>query len=338
MSDKNDILKIIYAQIIRGRTEFSLDDSTYYIKHLSFLDSADIDSHKLKYFNRAKEQGLPTYSDRFNSIIENKTWSLEKDKETSNVKDFLENLKHSKTLLPLEKDRKIVDKQILEYKLRLNKLVNEKSNLIGLHCESWAEKKINEYYVFTTLYRDSELTQKLYSSEEFNDLEQFELDKLTRIYNEKMVAFVEGNLRRISLMPYFFNVFNLAGENIYYLFGKPLVNLTFYQIEIISNARNYKNILQNSKTSPPLECLSDSDKLLEWFEQVKTQEKLIESDIIEEGDDRKVVTAAKGMVGASKKELEMMGVDKGAQTKLEKALKESKTGEVGFEEILKLNL
>ena len=338
MSDKNDILKIIYAQIIRGRTEFSLDDSTYYIKHLSFLDSADIDSHKLKYFNRAKEQGLPTYSDRFNSIIENKTWSLEKDKETSNVKDFLENLKHSKTLLPLEKDRKIVDKQILEYKLRLNKLVNEKSNLIGLHCESWAEKKINEYYVFTTLYRDSKLTQKLYSSEEFNDLEQFELDKLTRIYNEKMVAFVEGNLRRISLMPYFFNVFNLAGENIYYLFGKPLVNLTFYQIEIISNARNYKNILQNSKTSPPLECLSDSDKLLEWFEQVKTQEKLIESDIIEEGDDRKVVTAAKGMVGASKKELEMMGVDKGAQTKLEKALKESKTGEVGFEEILKLNL
>jgi len=338
VSDKNDILKIIYAQIIRGRTEFSLDDSTYYIKHLSFLDSADIDSHKLKYFNRAKEQGLPTYSDRFNSIIENKTWSLEKDKETSNVKDFLENLKHSKTLLPLEKDRKIVDKQILEYKLRLNKLVNEKSNLIGLHCESWAEKKINEYYVFTTLYRDSELTQKLYSSEEFNDLEQFELDKLTRIYNEKMVAFVEGNLRRISLMPYFFNVFNLAGENIYYLFGKPLVNLTFYQIEIISNARNYKNILQNSKTSPPPECLSDSDKLLEWFEQVKTQEKLIESDIIEEGDDRKVVTAAKGMVGASKKELEMMGVDKGAQTKLEKALKESKTGEVGFEEILKLNL
>jgi len=338
VSDKNDILKIIYAQIIRGRTEFSLDDSTYYIKHLSFLDSADIDSHKLKYFNRAKEQGLPTYSDRFNSIIENKTWSLEKDKETSNVKDFLENLKHSKTLLPLEKDRKIVDKQILEYKLRLNKLVNEKSNLIGLHCESWAEKKINEYYVFTTLYRDSELTQKLYSSEEFNDLEQFELDKLTRIYNEKMVAFVEGNLRRISLMPYFFNVFNLAGENIYYLFGKPLVNLTFYQIEIISNARNYKNILQNSKTSPPLECLSDSDKLLEWFEQAKTQEKLIESDIIEEGDDRKVVTAAKGMVGASKKELEMMGVDKGAQTKLEKALKESKTGEVGFEEILKLNL
>ena len=338
MPNDNDKLKKIYSSIIRGYSIFYLNNNPCYIKHLSFLDSSDIDSYKQRFFDRAKDEGLPTYSERFNKVVEEKTWTLEKDRKIQEYKDFISNLHHSKTLLPLERDRKLVDKNITEYTILLNQLVIEKEGLIGLTCEKWADRKINEYYVFLTLFKDPELSEKFYNKEEFNDLEQFELDKITRIYNDKMGDFSANNLKRISLVPFFFNIFCLCSDSIKDLFGKPLAYLTFYQIEIIQNAKTFKNILENSKTPPPAEYLKDSDKLLDWFEKSSSTNKLMKNEEVEESPDKKVITAVQSPVGMNKEELENVGYDNSAQKKIDKALKESKSGELTMDQMLKMEI
>lgn len=332
----NDNLKLIYSSIIRGASSFYLDKNLCYIKHLSALDSSDIDIKKQEYFELAKSRGYITYSEKYNELISKNLWTVEKENLLKEYKDFLGNLHHSKKLATLQKDKKLYDVDINNYQGKILELEIEKGKLIGKTAESFADRRANEYYIFVSLYKDDKLSRRFYDMEQFRDLDQEELDKLVKIYNEKMGDFNEGNLKKISLLPGFFNLFCLASDFIKDIFGKPLIELTYYQIEIISYAKQFRNILQNSKNPPPNHLFSDPDALLKWFGingEIDAQ-----NENIVEDPGKKIVMAGKSIVGATSVELAAAGISTSHNDKLSRALKESKTGEIGFAELLKLDL
>jgi hypothetical protein len=238
----------------------------------------------------------------------------------------------------LEKDKKIVDKEIKIYEERLFNLQIEKNKLIGKTAESFADKKVNEYYLFLSLFKDNKLTEKYFTNEDFNDLSEFELNQLLMAYNKRMELFNNISFKKISLWPNFINLLDLCADNAYQFFGRPIIELTFYQIQVFSSGKNYKNILNNSKIQPPIEVMNDSEKLYLWFEKNSNNEGLINNTTIEEGPDQKVITAVSSAVGASKSELAAQGFDTSSQDKISKALKESKTGELGLDELIKLGI
>lgn len=330
----SDNLRLIYSSIIKGSSSFLLDKNLYYIKHLSALDSCDIDIKKQEYFELAKSRGYITYQDKYNQLIEKKLWTVEKENLLKEYKDFLGNLHHSKKQVTLQKDKKLYDIDIANYQGKILELEIEKNKLIGKTAESFADRRANEYYIFVSLYNDDKLSRRFYDMEQFKDLEQEELDKLVKIYNEKMGDFNEGNLKKISLLPGFFNLFCLAGDYIRDIFGKPFIELTFYQIELISWSRQFKNILQNAKTPPPNHLFSEPEKLLQWFGM---NENLNENNTdIPDDPSKKVISAAKSMVGATSEELKEAGISTSHNDRLTKALKNSPNGEIGFAELLKL--
>ena len=50
----------IFKEIVEGCTKAKIDETTYYIKHLSALDQVDIDEVKEEYYQEAVSRGIPT--------------------------------------------------------------------------------------------------------------------------------------------------------------------------------------------------------------------------------------------------------------------------------------
>ncbi len=332
----NDNTKIVYSQIINGYSLLNIDSRIAYIKHLTPLDSAGIDLYREKAYLNAENQGLSTYAQRLNNIIENDLWSREKEKEVDEVKSFIMSLKHSKDKLIKKQDKVLIDKEILEHNFRIIKLITERERLIGLTCEAYADKKLNEYYIYSTIYANVDFKDKFYTEEEFQELPQKELDELVKSYNNKINIFSEHNFRKISLSPFFMNNLVLCDDNPYFLYGKPIIYLTFFQVELFQNGRRFKNILQNAKMPPPGEILNDADKLLDWFNKNEQIDKLVDQNIgVNEAE--KHASGGSSVVGLSKTELKEAGLyDESVDKKLQDALKNK--GELSMAELIKLGL
>ncbi len=332
----NDNLKLIYSYIIQGSSSFLLDGKICYIKHLSALDSSIVDIKKQEYFDSAKNAGVPTHKEKFDEIIDKKLWTMEKEARIQEIKDYLVNLKHTKSKYSIKKDIIPVEKEIEKYNIQLLDLIIEKDKLMGRTAEFYADKKISEYYIYISLYSDAELKKRLFTEEQFSYLDNDELTKINKIYNDKVSLFNDSNLKKISLMPYFMNLLILAENSLRDLFGKPLIELTFYQIDLIQYGNNFKNILQNSKTQPDAVTMADPNKLIDWFDRNKNLEKIInEGDTPQDEANKQILSDNKSIVGMTREEIKAANIDTSMNDKIKDALKK-KGGELSMRELMEL--
>lgn len=330
---QNDNLKLIFFSIVRGFSEFYWEKNHFFIKHLNFLDSAAIESKKQNYLDNLKSRGIVSYQEKLDYLISKNFWSKEKDNKIEEIKSFLVNLHHTKKKYAAKKDKLLVQKDIDNYSGQLFDLTLEKNKLMGITAENQAEKKSNEFYIFDSLYKSTDLKEKFYTEKEFDELEEKDILELTKLYNDKMSIFSDINLKKISLMPNFFNIFVLSNDNFVNLFGRPLIEMTFYQIEIIQNARNYHNLLKNSEMQPPPEVLSDYEKLVDWFEVKDNKDKLIKENL--QDTDQNIEIGGGSVVGMDKKEMEEVGMDLTLNKKLNEEL--AKKGQLDYNDFIKLH-
>ena len=85
----------------------------------------------------------------------------------------------------------------------------------------------------------------LFNEEEFGELEQEEIHEILSIYSSNTEKFQAHSLKRIPLADFFTNIFYICEDNIFNFYGKPVINLTFYQIEVYSFGCYFKSIIQN---------------------------------------------------------------------------------------------
>lgn len=336
-------LKLIYSEIINAYSSFTYKKNIYYIKHLTTIDSAQIDTKRQQYLEYYISRGAITYNEKLAELINKELWDVKKDKQIEDIKEFIINLKHTKTKYTVKRDMDLVNKEIENYNNQLLDLVIQKEKLVGKTAETYADRKINEYYIYVSLFKDKNLKNIYYDHEEFNNLDEQELQDLIKLYNERISNFNDTNLKKISLSPMFMNLLGLAGDNLYNLFGKALIELTFYQLELIQHGKYFRDILRNCKTPPSPELYQSPDKLLEWFIKHENADKIIEQNSnIEEKPGEKVVGAGMSVVGATKSELKEMGYNTSAQDKIDAELKrrreKGENGELSLQEMHKLGL
>jgi len=333
--DKNK-LKLIFIDILRGYSIALYEKSKIFVKHHTNLDAGDIDYRKEDFRNKAIKSGLPTLESQEKYIIKENLWSEEKNKEIKKTKDFVTGLRATKSKLFKELEIKQVQDSIDEYNLKLINLINEKKELIGFTVEDYVTKKINEYYMFISLFKDKNLETSFFTEEEFDDLDNKNLFALINIYNKISEDFKDINIKRIALSSSYLSLFNLCEDNIYSLHGKPAIFLTFYQIELFSFARYFKNVVSNAKHKPPDEYYEDPDKLIEWVESSKNMEEILEkTNKNSKNQDAKAIVAT-SIVGASKEDLKKAGLDQGKGISLvEEANK--KGGALSMQDLMKLH-
>lgn len=278
MKDLN--LKIIFADILNGYTLYSspiiIGDkgfSEVVIKHTDNFDSARINFTYDDFYKKAISSNIPAEKDRIEELIKEKLWSAEKDKAIYEIDLYIKNLYDTITKLHQKWDIDPVKAEILKQETELIKLKSEKELLISNTAEKFASKKINDLHIFSCLFTDTSFKNSLFSKGEFDELDDSEVNKLLVVYNIALESFNENNIKKIALSNFFTNYFYLCNDDPQVFFGKAVMNLTFFQVELFGFARYYKNIISNSKNPPPDDISGDPEKLVEWYNIEKNKEK-----------------------------------------------------------------
>lgn len=321
-------LKAIVSEIIRGFSVISWQGQSVFVKHLTYLESSNSDAVYDENLNRASNNDIQKLDEREKTIIEHELWSEKQNREINELKSYIDNLKTTKKQFFRSLDIERIIKQIDENEKKLEKILTDKMNIIGLTAESFAAKKLNEFYIFNSAYKNESLQEKLFTEDEFNELDDNQISKLVDTYNSSITLFNPQNLKKATLSGGFLNVFYLCNDDPYTFFGRPVIDLSFYQIELFSYGKYFKSLLSNSKNKPPDEVLEDPDKLIEWYDANNNAERELSKD----SDPN---TVSKSLVGLSSKDRKQLGLEqKHGVDLIEEAKK--KGGTLNFQEIIKL--
>ena len=272
--DKNK-LRLLFIDILKGYSLSYYKSNKLYFKHNTSFDSGEIDHLKQEFIEKAKRNGLPTEDQKEEYLILEGIWSKESNEKIKKLKSDISTLRQTKSKLFKSDDINEFNRQIDQKKLELINLTVERKDLLGFTVEDYANKKINEYYMFNSLFKDRNLKDRYFSEQEFDELENKDISEILNIYNDINKNFVETNIKKIALSSYYLSLFNLCDENAYNLYGKPIIYLTFYQMEVFGYARYFKNALSEAKHKPSDEYYEDPDKLIEWLESSKNVEEVL---------------------------------------------------------------
>lgn len=326
-------LRLSFVDILKGYSLSYYKNNKLYFKHNTSFDSGDIDQLRQEFIEIAQKKGLPTEDQKEEYIILEDLWSKDKNEEIKNLKYNISNLKQTKSKLFKSDDINEFNKQIDVKKLELINLISERKELLGFTVEDYATKKINEYYMFNSLFKDKNLKDKFFSEEEFDELENKDISEILQIYNDINKNFTENNLKKIALSSYYLSLFNICDESAYNLYGKPIIYLTFYQMEVFGYARYFKNALEQAKHKPTDELYENPEKLIEWLESSRNAEELLNK--TEEGHRGTEGAIATSIIGAKKEDLAKIGKDENGISLHKEAQK--KGGVLNMDDLIKMH-
>ena len=324
-------LKVVFSEVLRGYT--SVESPSYKkicVKHFNNFDSAELDIRSQSFRDKAVKEGLPSRKDRIDYLVKEGVWTEKKNKEILNTKTNLAGLQKTKEKVFLQIHIDQANKEIEEAQMKLAIQERDKEELIGFTAEAYASRRINEHYMYNALLGEDQ--GKLFSKEEFDELGERQMVELIGMYNKSTKKFKSGTLKRISVSGFFTNLFYLCSDNPFVFFGKAVVELTFYQIELFGYGRYYKSMIENSENKPPEEISKDPEKLVEWFESSKSARETLDKSKFagQEG-------SATSLVGASKEDLKRLGLDNPNETiNLAKKAAE-KGGSLTMDDMMKLH-
>ena len=301
-------LKILYASVLKGYTIIPIDnEEKAYIKHLGIFDSVDTEEHYNFSLRKAKNLELPTNKEQLDYLIEEDLWSTENEAKIKRYEKYINSLEDTKSQLFMEAEIEQIKKQIDETAEKLKKLKYDRLKLMGLTAEAYAEKRSNEEYMKSVIYKDTEFKEPYYTEETFDDLSNEDLNAIYAKYSEANRLLGEGHLRRLALTSFFTNFYYLCDDNPYTFFGIPVYKLTFHQTEMFAYGRYFKGLATDAKIKAPREIQDDPDALIEFYEGSKNAQDAMEK--MEKGKGAQGAGAST-VVGASKKDLEKMGYSK----------------------------
>jgi hypothetical protein len=331
-------LKSLYLDIIKGYSLYREEGAliSFYIKHLDMGSSSEIDSIYQECYEKAKKEGLPTEEEQLKYLNKEELWTKEEESNLQNKESLVQGLKLSKSKVYLQAQIDYFREEIQKEEEELEKMRVEKAQFIGFTAESYANKKVNEFYIYITVYKDEELKNRFFSEEEFEYIDFEKFAKLVQSYNQSTKYFNAKNLKRVALSTFFLNYFYLCDDNPQIFFGKPVIDLTYHQVELFGYARHFKHLLSDMKATPPSEYYDDPDKLIEFVEAGKNAEKMLEK-----ADQNSKEHGAMSVVGATKEDLERMGLTPGSSEELSgtSLSKEAakKKGSLDMEDIIKIH-
>ena len=208
---ENSGLKVIFSEILRGYTLVENKDfGKIKIKHFNNFDSAELDIKNRYFYEKARDQGLPTREQKIEYLLKEDIWDEKKNKEILNLKTMIAGLKNSKSKVFLQAHIDNINRQLEENQLKLAHLEIQKEELIGFCAENYAQRRINEHYMQKAILKDN--GEFLLSNEDFEDLQQDQLMGLISTYNKNTRKFESPNLKKTGKAGIFAGSLELVKE------------------------------------------------------------------------------------------------------------------------------
>ena len=326
---QREYLKLIFSEIIEG---YSFVPSKLFgdlkIKHINNFDAAKTDIKNHYYFEKAVSQGLEKREDKIDYLIKEKLWDPEKDKQAKRLEDMLKGMRKTKSKLFLQTQIDAINKDIEKNEIELNTILAEKETIVGFTAEEYAQRRINEYYMYISILDEN--GNRLFKEDEFQELDEEQVAEIMTVYSKNNEKFKAEVLKKIALADFFTNIFYLCDDNVFNFYGKPVINLTFYQIEIYSYGRYFKSLIQNSEDKIPDHIVEDPDKLIEWAQSSKNVKEVLEKNSGEEA-------GASSIMGATKEDLAKAGVNQDQDVIDLSKKAEEQGGRLSMDDLMKLH-
>lgn len=318
----------IFKEIAQGFSSYFVGEKRRYIKHQSFYDLVDFDDVYAMHMERAKKKGLPSESEIFEDLKKDGMWTEKDDAEIEKQSFYVESLVKNKKNIYLKSALDQVNKQIVEAEEKLSSLKSKKEALVSNSADKYALNRANDFYIVNSFYKDKELGEKLYTEKEFEYASTAEVSKLVQTYNEFHQTFSETNIKNLAIQDFYKSYYSFI-DNLSDFFGKPVVDLTNYQLNLTLYTKIFKNILDQYSEDIPDRIKNDPDALLDFANSSESREKIKQ----ELGKD----SGASTIVGATKEDMDELGLSQPKQGKTLEDLAKEKGGSLSMKDLMNLS-
>lgn len=320
--------KKAFRDIKNGFSEIKVLENLFYLKHLSLEDQVDIDQVYDHYFDEAKNRGVPTNDETLKRLIEEKQWSTRQESLIKQEEDFIDNLNKQKKSLYLKSEIQRINADIESGQKRLYDLKNTKAAFFNRTAESYAEERVNDFYILKCLYKDKNLSKPAFEEDQFDNIDSETLTCIIKQYSEVYKNINDNTIQYLVLQD-FFNLYMPFAENPTEFFGKSVCDLTYNQVKLLIYSRFFKNVFQQNDKMPQ-DIKNDPDKIIDYVNANENAKKVIENKNNKENQ-------ATSIVGATSEDLEYVGLKAKGQKTLSLADEaKKKGGSLSMEDMMKI--
>jgi len=320
--------KKAFRDIKNGFSEIKVLENFFYLKHLSLEDQVDIDQIYDHYFDEAKSRGVPTNDETLKRLIEEKQWSTKQESLIKQEEDFIDNLNKQKKVLYLKSEIQRVNTDIESGQKRLYDLKNTKASFFNRTAESYAEERVNDFYILKCLYKDKSLSKPAFEEDRFDNIDSETLTCIIKQYSEVYKNINDNTIQYLVLQD-FFNLYMPFAENPTEFFGKSVCELTYNQVKLLIYSRFFKNVFQQNDKMPQ-DIKNDPDKIIDYVNANENAKKVIENKNNKENQ-------ASSIVGATSEDLEYVGLKTKGQKTLSLADEaKKKGGSLSMDDMMKI--
>ena len=239
----------IVGEIFDGYTDIIYKNKTVYIKHFSIRDQRYIHKFYNKYKSIAESKGISSEKDMLDSLREDGLWGDVDDKKIIDLEQEIEGLQSFKRSSFLPSQKKITQSSIESKQQELYFLLTRKAELVGRTSESYGSQRSNEEFIRYLIYKDPKCSEHFFTDEEFADLSEQDLDLFIKENNALSQRLNESNIQHTVLRD-FFNMYMSQTEDVSSFYGKPIIELSVYQLKLAIYARVFFNMFQYHEDIP----------------------------------------------------------------------------------------
>jgi hypothetical protein len=263
--DSQEKAFLLFRHVILGASFDYLNN--FYVKHNSLLEATYISEFNKTLEFECHAKGLLSEKDKLKILFENTSWSKRQEEEYQEKLKRIRDLEISKKKLVIPFQIKSAEAILSKELSELTPSFMEREEAIGLTVESYCDNKNYEYYLKNFFFKDEKLTCRLFSEEEFEDLDVTVMKNYHSYYNDFQNVFSDRNLKKIACAPIVYNSLFLS-DSAKDFYGNPVCELTVNQISLYSNYIYFKNISASSDCkSVPQEYYSDLGKVVDYYDQ-----------------------------------------------------------------------
>jgi hypothetical protein len=281
-------------QILDSRTAFDLNGQRLFIRHFSLRDQNLISSFYQKYEKIAISKGIETSEQIYKRLKEEGDWTEEDDLKISEMQTYVDNLKKTKSKIFLPSQKESHQKLIDQEESKLNFLLARKSELVSISTEDFANKRSNEEFLRSLIYKDEKLEHLAFSDEEFGELSSTDISEISKKYYDISKKLSDVNIQKIVLQD-FFNMYLSACENPYFFYGKFISELSVFQVKLCLFGRIFYNIFQYHDDIPE-DIKKEPQAIFDFVDSKKNRESLVD----------KYKDGATAVFGATEKDLDIL--------------------------------
>ena len=316
----------IVGEIFDGYTEFDLNGRLVYLKHLTVKDQRYLHLYYEKYKEIAIKKGVEEESVVLKKIKEDDLWTDDEDVRIESLKIEIENLKKTKKSLFLNSQKEQTQKTITEKEKEYFTLLYKRKELVGKTAEDYATNMAATEIIRYFLFDSKDLENHLFSEDSFAELDDDLLFKIQKKQKEIADRLNELDMQKAILRP-FFGLYLSFCDNAHDFFGKPLVELSVFQMKLVLFGKIFHSIFQHTEDIPD-DIREDPERLMA-FSEAKQNKGKSKGNFIDDN------AAASTVFGATEQDVKDIAEGSGRTVKLSDEIKKA-GGKLSMEQMMKL--